>query len=55
VVGQEPSRILAVVEDILGTGGKAGRIPELWDGKAAQRIASALRDWLERSADRLVA
>ena len=55
VVGQDPSRILSVAEDILKTGGKAGRIPELWDGRAAQRIASALGDWLERSADRLVA
>jgi len=43
------------VHDILRTGGKAGSVPELWDGKAAQRIASALHDWLDRTVDRLVA
>ncbi|HKA44239.1 MAG TPA: UDP-N-acetylglucosamine 2-epimerase (non-hydrolyzing) [Burkholderiales bacterium] len=55
VVGQDPVRILAVVDDILRTGGKTGRIPELWDGRASQRIASFLRDWLERAGERLVA
>src|SRR5262249_27791447 len=55
VVGQDPVRILAVVDDILRTGGKPGRIPELWDGRASQRIASFLRDWLERAGERLVA
>jgi UDP-N-acetylglucosamine 2-epimerase (non-hydrolysing) len=55
VVGQLPARILAVVDDILRTGGKAGRIPELWDGQASQRIAAVLREWLDRSAERKVA
>jgi UDP-N-acetylglucosamine 2-epimerase (non-hydrolysing) len=55
VVGRNPARILAAVEDILRTGGKAGRIPELWDGRASQRIAAALREWLERTTHRLVA
>ncbi|MCC7486311.1 MAG: UDP-N-acetylglucosamine 2-epimerase (non-hydrolyzing) [Burkholderiales bacterium] len=55
VVGHDPRRILAAVEDILLTGGKAGRVPELWDGRAAQRIAAVLRDWLDRNAARLVA
>jgi len=27
------------VDDILATGGKRGRIPEFWDGRAADRIA----------------
>ena len=47
VVGQDPARILAVTEDILRTGGKAGRIPDLWDGQASQRIAASLRQWLD--------
>jgi len=55
VVGQDPARLLAVVDDVLRTGGKAGRVPDLWDGRAAQRIASVLREWLDRTAERLVA
>ena len=39
LVGAEPSRIGPIVDDILRTGGKRGRKPALWDGKAAQRIA----------------
>jgi UDP-N-acetylglucosamine 2-epimerase (non-hydrolysing) len=55
VVGQDPARLMSVVDDILRTGGKGGRIPELWDGRASQRIASTLREWLDRAALRLVA
>ena len=55
VVGRSPARILAAVDDILRTGGKAGRVPELWDGRASQRIAAVLREWLDRAAERLVA
>ncbi|MBF0294525.1 MAG: UDP-N-acetylglucosamine 2-epimerase (non-hydrolyzing) [Magnetococcales bacterium] len=40
VIGSDPERILAVVEETLAHGGKAGRIPELWDGQAARRIAA---------------
>jgi UDP-N-acetylglucosamine 2-epimerase (non-hydrolysing) len=55
VVGSSPARILAAVDDILRSGGKSGRIPELWDGRASQRIATVLREWLDREAERLVA
>ena len=55
VVGSSPAAILAAVDDVLRTGGKAGRVPELWDGRASQRIAAVLRDWLDRAAERLVA
>ena len=55
MVGSNPARILAAVEDILRGGGKAGRVPELWDGQASQRIAAVLREWLDRTAQRLVA
>ena len=44
VVGQDPQRILASVDDVLQTGGKAGRVPEYWDGKAAERIVRLLRE-----------
>ena len=39
VVGTDPDRILAAVDEILGPGGKSGRTPPLWDGRAAERIA----------------
>jgi UDP-N-acetylglucosamine 2-epimerase (non-hydrolysing) len=56
LVGQNPARIVEVVEEILRTGGKAGKIPELWDGQASERIAAILRKWLDSSvAERLVA
>ena len=46
VVGQDAARILAVVDDVLTSGGKKGRIPDLWDGHAAERIAGVLHGWL---------
>ena len=46
VVGTDPARILDAVEDILATGGKRGRVPELWDGRAAERIRDILIEWL---------
>ncbi len=42
VVGTDPTRMLTTVEEILATGGKAGRVPALWDGRAAPRIRAAL-------------
>ncbi len=50
VVGSSPAHIVAAVDEILRTGGKAGRVPELWDGRASQRIAAVLRKWLDRAA-----
>ena len=45
VVGLIPDLLYSTVSDILSTGGKHGRIPELWDGKSSARIANILRDW----------
>lgn len=42
VVGTDPVRILAALDEILRTGGKHGRRPELWDGRASERIATVL-------------
>lgn len=46
VVGQNHARILAAVEDVLTSGGKRGKIPEFWDGKASLRIRAILSDAL---------
>jgi UDP-N-acetylglucosamine 2-epimerase (non-hydrolysing) len=42
LLGRDRGRILALVEEVLRGGGKRGRVPELWDGRAADRIASVL-------------
>jgi len=51
LVGRDRGLILRLVDEILLTGGKRGRSPELWDGRAAERIAAHLARWLtERPA-----
>ena len=42
VVGCNPSLIESTALDALAGNGKSGRIPELWDGKTAERIADVL-------------
>ena len=46
IVGRNGSLILSSVEDILRTGGKRGRMPELWDGHAAERIVDRIKSWM---------
>lgn len=43
IVGTDSEKIKHCVDDILATGGKSGRIPEYWDGKAASRIVSEIQ------------
>ena len=43
IVGTDPARIIACFDDVMENGGKAGRVPELWDGRAAERIADVIR------------
>jgi UDP-N-acetylglucosamine 2-epimerase (non-hydrolysing) len=50
LVGRQRALALAIVDDVLETGGKRGRIPELWDGHAAERIAAQLAQWLPAGA-----
>jgi UDP-N-acetylglucosamine 2-epimerase (non-hydrolysing) len=52
LTGPEPDKILQCFADILATGGKRGRIPEYWDGRAAARIAEFLRSWLDADKQR---
>lgn len=47
IAGQDPEEILQVFEDVMQSGGKAGRVPEFWDGKAAVRIAQTIGKWME--------
>jgi UDP-N-acetylglucosamine 2-epimerase (non-hydrolysing) len=46
IVGQDRAQILVVVNEVLANGGKRSRVPELWDGQAAQRIKQVLNEWL---------
>lgn len=54
IVGRDRQKILDAVAGVLGDGGKRGRRPELWDGKAAQRIVSEIGSWLGRRDRRAV-
>ena len=47
LTGTDPDAILRAVADVLDHGGKAGRVPERWDGQAAERIADDLIDWIQ--------
>ena len=46
LVGADPAAIRAAFNEVMTHGGKAGRIPEYWDGRAAMRIAHTLKGWL---------
>ena len=48
LVGPHPEAIRRAFAEVMAGGGKAGRIPEYWDGRAAMRIAYKLKEWLPR-------
>ncbi|WP_298234388.1 non-hydrolyzing UDP-N-acetylglucosamine 2-epimerase [uncultured Azohydromonas sp.] len=50
LVGRDREAILQGVEQVLAGQGKRGRVPELWDGHAAERIAADLWQWLRNRA-----
>ena len=50
LIGADPARIGPMVAEILATGGKRGRKPALWDGKAAERIAAEAEAFLAARA-----
>ena len=47
IVDIDPVQILSGVDEILLTGGKSGRVPEYWDGHAAERIITILDNWIQ--------
>lgn len=51
LVGRDRAEILRCVAEIMSGQGKRGRVPELWDGRAAERIAADLWQWLRSGAD----
>lgn len=53
LVGTDPNALKAAARAVLESGGKRGRVPEYWDGRAAERIATHLAGWLaERDSGR---
>jgi UDP-N-acetylglucosamine 2-epimerase (non-hydrolysing) len=46
IVRRDGALTLRLLDQILAGGGKRGRAPELWDGKAADRIAAHLGTWI---------
>ena len=46
LIGRDFPALRAAVESILAGGGKRGRLPELWDGRTAGRIARHMAQWL---------
>lgn len=46
LVGRDRNAILNAIVEILAGQGKRGRLPEFWDGHAAERIADDLYRWL---------
>ena len=46
LVGRDLQALQAAVDAVRAGGGKRGRLPELWDGHSAGRIAAHLSQWL---------
>ena len=45
LVGADPQRIVQETRLILQGKGRKGQVPELWDGRAAERIVETIRTW----------
>lgn len=52
LVGCDPRRILWALDRVLRMGAGMGRIPDLWDGRAADRIAAVVHGWLHGDGER---
>ena len=45
LAGLDPDRVVAMARDVLDGKAKNGRVPELWDGKAAGRAVDVIQKW----------
>ena len=52
IVGSDPAALAPAVMLALRTGGKRGRVPELWDGRAAERVVQAVGEFFAPSESR---
>ena len=50
LVGLSPEKILNTVNMILSGKGKKSKVPQLWDGKAGERIIAEIVGWFKNSA-----
>ncbi|OZA14304.1 MAG: UDP-N-acetylglucosamine 2-epimerase (non-hydrolyzing) [Hydrogenophilales bacterium 17-62-8] len=50
LVGADPAAIRSAFDQLMTDGGRAGCIPEYWDGRAAMRIAHTIKGWLPQPA-----
>ncbi len=55
LIGTDMDKLRDAVDEIFSNGGKAGRVPEYWDGKAAVRIAAVIQRWLRGRSQASVA
>ena len=53
IVGCDPELIKSTALDALTTGGKSGRIPDMWDGKTAHRIADVLINYIQNNGNHI--
>src|SRR5204863_2912292 len=53
VVGRDPDAIVAATSAVLMGGSRPGRIPELWDGQAGDRIVECLGEDLHQLSEAL--
>ena len=49
LVGTDPEKAIAAAREVLAGRAKEGRLPELWDGRAAGRVAEVLVRYHERA------
>ncbi|GAB3100092.1 UDP-N-acetylglucosamine 2-epimerase (non-hydrolyzing) [Aestuariicella hydrocarbonica] len=49
LVGSNPKCIREAFDSVITTGGKSGRIPEFWDGRAAERIVEVIHEWVRQA------
>jgi UDP-N-acetylglucosamine 2-epimerase (non-hydrolysing) len=46
LVGQDPAAIWNAVQDVLARPTGPARVPEFWDGQAAERVVQALLEFI---------